>query len=144
MSNKKKSPKGSQIELRYEMLEAARLMAMRNKSSAGNHLAGMPANRSDALYRQAYKGNGVDYLLTGRKLLKPWRITIKTTAIDLETGLQTISPHEVSFEIKEVCSVGKSIIAVSLYWKDCLMTELERLNLDPVKIDVSIRSFNSK
>ena len=141
---KKQSTKGSQIQVRYEMLEAARLMEMRNKSVAGNTLPGMPANRSDALYRQAYKGNGVDYLLTGRKLLKPWRITIKTTGKDYDTGLLTIDPHQVVFEIKEPCTVASAIIAVSEYWSELLIPELARLHLDPVKIDVSMKSFNSK
>lgn len=140
----KKTRKGSQIELRYEMLNAARLMEMRNKSAAGNTLKGMPANRSDQLYRQAYKGNGIDYLLSGRKLLKPWRITIKTTGKDYDTGLLTIDPHTVVFEIKDVCSVSDAIIGVSKYWSDTLFHELVRLHLDPVKIDVTLKSFNVK
>lgn len=143
MSNKK-SRKGSQIELRYEMLSAARLMENRNKSAEGNTLTGMPANRSDDLYRQAYKGNGIDYLLSGRKLLKPWRITIKTTGKDYDTGLLTIEPHTVVFEIKDVCSVSNAVIGVSKYWKDSLLPELAHLHLDPVKVDVTVRSFNAK
>lgn len=136
--------KNTQIELRYEMIKTNRLMKMRNNSCAGNALANMPVNRSDALYRQAYKGNGLSYLLTGRKVLSSWRITFETMAVDRDTGESVLEPHIVSFEIKEVCSLGLSMITVSKHFKEALEPELDRLNLHPVEINVTIRSFKAK
>lgn len=133
---RKPDKKNETIVLRYELLEANRIMANRNKSQYAH-------NHSLVLYQRVYSGNGVRLLLARSKTKRKWVISYTTHGKDMATGLDC-KPHFLELAIQEKCTLTDVAVYCGKYWSKQINPELAAMNVEPTKIFVCVKSLSTK